>query len=130
LESLLSNSLLGVCCAFWGFIANKSIESFTFLGEDLDTFNFTELFKVLSEFIFSSSWREVLYIEVTSLLGILESDLFSTLLSLSILLFQGFSDIYMMSFMQLLMLLLYCIKSSFRAVLFVIRIIEANEGER
>jgi hypothetical protein len=129
LESLLSNLELGGSSAFWGLVADESIESFSFLGEDFDALDFTEPFKVLSEFSLSGVGREVLHVEIASLLGVLESDLLSLLFSFSLFLLQGFSDINTLSIVFFFMFLLDCIESSFGSVLSVSRIIEANEGE-
>ncbi len=62
-ELLSSNS-----SAIWGFIKYEGIECFTFLWENVDAFDFSESLEDFSKLRFSGVWREVLHIEVASLL--------------------------------------------------------------
>lgn len=118
-----NGSLLG------GFVADESIESFSFLGEDFDALEFTVLFKVLSKFSLSGGGREVLDVEIASLLGVLESELLSLFLSFSLLLFQGFFDVDSETLVFFIIFLINCIEGSFGSVLSVVWIIVANESE-
>lgn len=52
----------------WGLVAHEGIERFTFLGEKFDAFDFSESLEDFSKLDVSGVRREVLDIEVASLL--------------------------------------------------------------
>jgi len=90
---LVVQSLLGSCCSIWGLEANKSksISSFSFLESDL--LNVAELVKQTFELIFGPVGREVLDIEITSLLRSFVSESVFLLLDISISSLHGVSHI-------------------------------------
>jgi len=69
IESLLVKLGFSLGSIVWILEANKSIYSFTFwFTEYLYTFNFSELSKVLSKFLFTSVGWEILNIKIASFL--------------------------------------------------------------
>jgi hypothetical protein len=74
----------------WILEADKGIKSLTFLREKLDVFDFTILSKEFFKLLFGSSGREVLDVEIASLLGVLVSEHLLGLFNLSLCLLQSF----------------------------------------
>lgn len=68
IEGLLIKLLLGKSSIIWVLEANKSVDGFSVLREDLDAFDISILSKVFFEFLFSSVGWEVLDVEIASLL--------------------------------------------------------------
>lgn len=104
------------------FVANEGIESLTFLREKLHAFDITILREETLKFFFSGIGREVFDIEIASLLGVLESELISTFLLISISFLKSFSCINLHAFVLLLVLLFNCTGSCSWAGKFIIRI--------
>lgn len=67
-ESSLVELLLGISSVVWVLEANEGIDGFVILGVELDIFNGTELSEEFLELIFGGVGREVLDVEVASLL--------------------------------------------------------------
>lgn len=67
-EGLLIECLLSISSIVRVLKADKGIYSLSVFAEDLDTFNVTVFTEVLSKLLFTSIGREVLDIEIASLL--------------------------------------------------------------
>lgn len=129
IEGVRVKLLSSKSCLIRRFEAYKSIESFSFFREDFDTLDFSKLREKLFKIFWRSIWREILDIEVASLLWVLESQLFFAYLLFSVRFLKGFSDINLLTFMFLSILLFDSFSSWGWSHFIVSGIIETNEGK-
>jgi len=121
--SLGLRSLLGI------LEANESIESLSFLGEELNVFDFTVLSEQFFELLFGGVGREVFDVEVASLLGVLVSKHLLGLFHLSLRFLQCLSDVKLLSVEHLSIELLDSSHGALRSSFSVLGVSVANEGE-
>ena len=129
IQGLSLTLLLGIGSTFWTLVADEGVDGSTFFMVKLDTFDFTVLFKVGLELLFSGVLWEVLDVEIASLLGVLESVLLSLLLLLSESLWKSFFNVELDTIVLLVVLLSDSVQGAFWTVFFVVWVFETNEGE-
>jgi hypothetical protein len=92
-EGLLVQLLLGEGSIVWVLEANKGIDGFVLSRENLDALDFAVSAEVLLELLFGGLGREVLHVEIASLLGVLESHLVLLLFHVSLALLESFTNV-------------------------------------
>jgi len=102
-NSLVVKVLFGTSCWVWWLEANESIHvtCVDFHESDTTLLNFSVWLEIWLQLLLIPISREVLYIEVASLLGLLVSQCISKLLFVSVISFHGSSDIKLQVFSNL-----------------------------
>ena len=133
-ESVVVKLVLGHGGSFWVLEASEGVETLTFSWEDLEALNSSELLEKSLKFSIGGLRREVLDVEIASLLGVLELSLFLLLFLLSVGLLEGFSDVNLSSFNILTIEVIDGVVGSSDTVFFVgcssVGMLETDEGKR
>jgi len=111
--------------------ADESVNVLTFVvAEHLKALDFTILLEALSKLFFSSPRREILNVQIASLLGVLVLEHFTSSLDSSALLLKSFLDIKLLTIDFAVIELLDSLLSGFRSIFSVILILRvvANES--
>jgi hypothetical protein len=131
IEGLLVEFILGLLSFLWVLEADEGIDSLAFLGEELDVLDFSVLREEFFELLFSGSRREVLDIEIASLLGVLVSKHLLGLFHFSLGLLEGFLDVKFLTVNDLSVEFHDSFHGSFGSSfsVFVVLVSIADEGE-